>query len=392
MLAGKTIANLHQNLEEICSRLPERAEDIARHRQVPADVIKELKAAGLFRAMQPKKFGGLELEPQDFYDLQIKLASVCPSTGWVFGVLACHAWQLALFPLPAQEAVWGPDQDALISSSYSPVGKITPVEGGYKVSGRWRFSSGCDHCDWAFLGGLVHLEGAERPEYRTFMIHREFYEIKDDWFTSGLRGSGSKSIVVREAFCPEDHTHKAMDGFLGRNPGNDVHKSEIFRLPFGQVFIRSISSPAIGAAKGALKAFTEYNRERITSTSRKSAALDPAIQELAAEASSEIDAAVLKMHRNFNFMLGLLREKTELPMDQRFRFRHDSAEAVARCADIVYRLFSASGGMALYEGHPMNRYFQDIMAMRAHVSNNPTPLARNLGSLMMGERPFDMFV
>lgn len=359
---------------------------------IPEETIDDLTKAGLFRMLQPKRYGGLEMNPKDFFDAQIELASACPSTGWVFGVLACHAWQMALFPEEAQEDVWKKNQDALISSSYSPMGKVKVVDGGYRISGKWGFSSGSDHCQWAFLGALIFHEGEEKPEYRTFLLDREYYEIIDDWHTSGLKGSGSKTIVVKDVFVPEHRTHKAIDGFMCQNPGNDINKDPIYRLPFGQVFIRSVSSPAIGAAKGALDAFLTYNKSRITSTSRTQASTDPAVQRIAAEASSEIDSAILKMHRNFDELLEYASAGKKIPMDRRYQFRFDSAEAAAKCTSITQRLFIASGGQAVYLSSPLNRYFQDVHTIKAHVSNNEIPLAQNFGGVLLGAQPFDMFI
>ena len=391
-MANSLPEEMVSSIDRLCENLTSRAEQTSELRRVPEETIQEIKDAGLFRLLQPKKYGGYEVDPKVFYDVQIKLSEACPSTGWVYGVVGCHAWQLALFAPEAQEDVWAKDQNVLVSSSYSPVGKVTPVDGGYRISGKWSFSSGSDHCEWAFLGGLIFQEGNPRPDYRTFLINREYYEIQDDWFTSGLRGSGSKTIVVKDAFIPETHTHRAMDGFAAKNPGNAVNSSPIYKLPFGQVFVRSISSPAIGAAKGALNAFLNYNRSRITSTTRASAALDPAVQSIAATANSEIDAAVLKMHRNFDELSEYVASGEDIPMERRYQFRFDSADAVGRCTDIVQKLFQASGGRAVYLSSPINRYFQDIHTIRAHVSNNPVPLGQNYGAFLMGQTPTDMFI
>ena len=386
------LQELDPKVTSLCEKLAQRADKASELRRVPEESIEDIKQAGLFRLLQPKKYGGFEASPKDFYDVQIRLSTACPSTGWVFGVVGCHAWQMGLFAKEAQDEVWQ-NQDALISSSYSPVGKVTLVEGGgYRISGKWGFSSGSDHCEWAFLGGLVFTPGEEKPDYRTFLINREFYEIEDDWYTSGLRGSGSKSIVVRDAYVPETHTHRAIDGFIGKNPGNDVNPSPIYRIPFGQVFVRSISSPAIGAAKGALNAYLEYNRSRITSTSRTSAALDPNVQAIAAEATAEIDAATLKMHRNFDEIEEYINSGAEIPLERRYQFRFDSANAVAKCTEVVQKLFVASGGRAVFTNSPINRFFQDIHTIKAHVSNNERPLAQNYGAFLMGQKPSDMFI
>ena len=123
--------------------LAERAPEAAQLRRVPDATIAAFHDAGFFRMLQPARWGGLEKDPQEFFEVQQAVGAACASSAWVLGVLGVHAWQLALFPLAAQEEVWGADSSVLISSSYAPTGKVTREPGGYKISGRWSFSSGC---------------------------------------------------------------------------------------------------------------------------------------------------------------------------------------------------------------------------------------------------------
>lgn len=144
-------------LESVRALLPaiaERARNTDESRQVPEKTIRELVDAGVFRMLQPRRYGGLEGDPVDFYEVVRAISAVCCSTGWVASVLGVHPWQLGLFDRQAQDEVWGEDQDTLVSSAYAPVGRLTPVEGGYRLSGRWSFSSGCGHAAWALLGAL----------------------------------------------------------------------------------------------------------------------------------------------------------------------------------------------------------------------------------------------
>src|SRR3546814_9465918 len=106
-----------------------------------------------------------------------------------------------------------------------PKGQVKPVEGGFRFSGRWGFSSGCDHCDWIFLGGLIFTEG-QPPEYRTFLLPKSDFEIVDTWHVMGLKGTGSKDIVVNDVFVPEYRPHQGSDGFIDRTSTrlNSRHK------------------------------------------------------------------------------------------------------------------------------------------------------------------------
>jgi 3-hydroxy-9,10-secoandrosta-1,3,5(10)-triene-9,17-dione monooxygenase len=142
-------------VRDLLPTLRERAEEAERLRVVPEASIKDLEGVGFFRLLQPKRFDGFEADPVDFYTAVREIASACGSTGWVSSVVGVHPWQVALFPDEAQQAVWGEDTTTRLSSSYAPTGKAQLTDGGYRLSGRWSFSSGCDHCSWVLLGGLV---------------------------------------------------------------------------------------------------------------------------------------------------------------------------------------------------------------------------------------------
>ncbi|HEY8088587.1 MAG TPA: flavin-dependent monooxygenase [Polyangiaceae bacterium] len=362
-------------------------------RRIPDETIADFRAAGFFKMLQPSRWGGLEVDPGTFFDVQMAVASACPSSAWVLGVVAVHAWQLALFPLQAQEDVWGKDAGTLVSSSYAPTGKIVRAEGGYRVSGRWSFSSGCDHCYWVFLGGFVPPEAEGKPpEMRTFLLPRTDYRIDDNWHVAGLKGTGSKDIVVENAFVPEHRTHKLIDGFKRVSPGNEANPAPLYKLPFGQIFVRSVSTSAIGAAEGALSAFLGIAAKRVAAGDGAKVAEDPTTQTVAARASMLADEARVVLHRNFDEMMGLVRAGKDIPVDRRVRFRHDSAMAVVKSVEAVDLLFTASGGRAIFLDSPLLRYFLDVHAARAHYANNPDKPGRNFGGVLLGAKTVDYFI
>lgn len=377
--------------------LRERAGEGDALRHLPPNTIADLHDAGLFRVLQPARFGGYELPPRTLFDLQLALGRVCPSTAWVYGVLSVHHWQLGLFPLEAQAEVWGDDSTVLVSSSYAPTGTIERVDGGYRVSGRWSFSSGCDHARWVFLGGFVPVEGPDaKPDMRTFLLPRRDYRIDDNWFTSGLKSTGSKDIVVDGAFVPEHRTHKLIDGFRLDSPGNAVNAAPVFRMPFGQIHVRSVSTPALACALGALDAFNELSASRLAATDKSRVAEDPASQLCAAECASVVDHAELVLHRNLDELYALAASTPgaapKMPIDRRVRFRHESALAARDSAAVVARLFTQCGGRAIFQNHPLNRFFQDVHAIRGHYANNPDGPGRNFGRVLFGQRSQDFFL
>lgn len=369
--------------------LAERVAEADALRRVPDATIADFRDAGFFRMLQPARWGGLEVEPRTFFDVQMTIGAACASSAWVLGVVAVHAWQLALFPLAAQEEVWGADRAALISSSYAPTGKVTRVDGGFRISGRWSFSSGCDHCQWVFLGGMVP---GDAPEMRTFLVPRRDYRIEDNWHVVGLKGTGSKDIVVEDAFVPEHRTHRLIDGFKRSSPGNEVNPAPLYRLPFGQIFVRSVSTTAIGIAQGALDAYRRNTASRIAASDGAKVALDPSAQAVAAHAAAAIEDLQATLHRNFEELMGQAARGEEMPLERRLKFRLDSSLAVARAVEVVDALFTESGGRAIFLGSPLLRCFLDVHAARAHYANNPEKPGRNFGGVLLGQKNADFFV
>ena len=391
---GETVTEelLLQRARDLAPTLRERAKDADGLRRIPDETMHDLQAAGFFKAVQPRRFGGYELEPRVVFDLQVELGKACASTAWVYGVLNVHTWQLALFPEKAQQEVWGEDPSTLISSSYMPVGKVEPVDGGVKLSGRWSFSSGCDHAKWVFLGSFMPAQEGKPPDMRTFLIPRSDYEIIDNWYVTGLRASGSKDIVLKDVFVPEHRQHRFSDGFKANSPGNEINTSPIYRFPFGQIHVRSVSTPALGAALGALEVYTGYMREKVSQATGGKAKESDTNRMFCADAAATLDRELLVLRRNFDEMFAYIQRGEAIPIERRVRFRNDSARAVAEATRVVDQLFTACGGRVLQEGHPINRFFQDVHAIRAHHANGPDKPSANFGAVLFGEKNTDFFI
>jgi len=373
--------------------LKSRSDAAVAARNLPPETIRDMQEAGFFRVLQPKRYGGYEHDPQVFFDIQMALAEGCMATAWVYGVVGVHPFQLALFDAKAQADVWSKDDATLVSSSYQPVGKVERVEGGYRLSGRWGFSSGCDHCQWTFLGSLIPpAEPGGPPEMRTFLLPRSDYKIVHDWNVFGLQATGSHGIIVENAFVPEHRTHKAIDGFLCKNPGQALNTAPLYRLPWAQVFVRAVSSAAIGALQGAHSAFVGIAAKRVSTNTGKSTKLDPFALNAAARTQSAILEMKTVLHRSFDDMMGIIRAGQEIPVPERIRYRYESSQVVRRCAALCDELMPLLGGRAIYMDSPVVRYWLDINAARAHVANDPAIVGTSLGALYVGENVQEFFV
>jgi len=352
-----------------------------------------MQEAGLFGVVQPKRHGGLELDPRVLFDIQMTLAEGCMSTAWVYGVLAVHPFQLALFDARAQRDVWEKDAGVLVSSSYQPVGKVERADGGFVLSGRWGFSSGCDHCDWVLLGALIPpATPNDAPDMRTFLLPRSDYKIVHDWNVFGLQATGSHGIVVEKAFVPDYRTHRAVDGFKGTNPGLAVNTGPLYRIPWAQVFVRTVSSAAIGALQGALDSFKSIAARRVSTNTGRATKVDPAVLNAAARTQSAVYEMKTVLEHTFEVMTQRIRAGEEIPLQDRVRYRFESSQVVRRCADLCDELMPLLGGRAIYMDSPLVRYWLDINAARAHIANDPALIGTSLGSMYLGENVQESFV
>jgi len=337
--------------------------------RVPEETIRELAGVGALRLLQPERYGGAESEPVTFYEVVREVSAVCGSTGWLVSVLGMHAWQVAMFAEAAQDEVWRDDPDALVSSSYSPMGLLTPVDGGYRLSGRWRFSSGCAHARWALVGARV--AAGEPADVRTVLIPRADYAIDEVWDVIGLRGTASDDLLVQDVYVPGHRVLRNHDRARPRGPGQEVNTGPLYRMPFAGMFTTTITAPVIGMAAGCYRSYVEAMRDRVRlSLGGGRFAEDAFAQVAVARAASEIDAAALQTDRNMRELHGHAVRGEPIPMELRLRTRRDQVRATERALEAIDILFKTAGGSSLSSGNPIERAWRDAHAGSVHVAND----------------------
>jgi 3-hydroxy-9,10-secoandrosta-1,3,5(10)-triene-9,17-dione monooxygenase len=382
--APLTLEQALAGVRALAPKLRERAALAEASRRVPEETLRELSSSGLMRVLQPRRVGGSELPWVALIDIGSALAAACASTAWNWANYAVHHWMLALWPVACQNEIWDADPDTLIASSVVfPAGKATRVAGGYRLSGRWPFSSGVDPSQWNMLGGIVR-DGGE-PEYRIFLLPRKDYRVIDNWQAMGLRGTGSNDVEATDAFVPEART-LAVDATRGgaQHPGAEANPGALFRIPVFATFPYMLTGIALGIAQGAFDDFLAGARERVSRYSGKTIADMTAIQVRIAEAAACVDTARAIMRRRCEEAQAFA-ERNEVPdLATKVAWRRDGAFTAGLCERAVDVLFKCAGGAALFDDHPLQRAFRDVHAATAHISMIWEPQATTFGRVALG--------
>ena len=335
--------------------LKERAAHTEELRRVPAETVQDLLAAGLYRIGVPKRFGGLDVDYGLALEVGVELGRGCAATSWCYSLWVAHAWLVGYWPLPAQEEVFGANPDALCSSSLSP-GKsaCTAVAGGYRLSGRWEFSSGCDSASWLMLGA------AGIGQRNWLLVPQGDYRIVDNWFVSGLRGSGSKDIVVDDAFVPSHRVLEVTTAGDSDWSGWELHGQARYRVPIPALLGWDLVAPMLGIATGMIDEFVA----RLIGTSGPGRTADsPAIHLRLSQASAEVDAARALMDRDIQEILRKGESGERFTPLERAKFRRDKAFTTQLGLQAVNRLFDLSGGHALFDSSSLQRFHRDAQAV-----------------------------
>lgn len=360
------------------------------NRTVAPALIGRMRDAELFKILQPAAFGGFEYGFDVFAEAVAAIGAGDGSTGWVYSLGAVHQWLIGCFPLEAQEEAWSQDRDAVAAVSYAPTGKTARVAGGYRLSGRWSFASGCNTAQWGILAGLLTEDG-KPPRPAFFLIPLSQTKIDDDWFTMGLTGTGSNTIVVDDVFVPDHRIVPFADLLVGNGPGRSVNTNPLYAQPFLAVVPTCLTAPALGMARGALNVFldqvgTRSTRGAVAGGGNRMAEFQT-VQMRIGEATASIDAASLMIHRDIEETEALVHRGEPVSVDLRLRNRLTHAFSVKLLVQAVDALFLAAGGSSLSTKHPLQRFWRDIHAAGTHISVNWDAVSSMYGQHALGLEP-----
>jgi 3-hydroxy-9,10-secoandrosta-1,3,5(10)-triene-9,17-dione monooxygenase len=252
--AATTGKSLRERAKALAPRIAERAQAVEEMRHVHEDSIAEMVDAGLTRGLQSRRYGGEEGTLEDFIGAVIEISKACTSTGWVLCILGAHNWEMAHMSPELQDELYGDDPTTLLSSSYAPQGNTAQrVDGGFRLSGKWKSSSGVHHARSVVLGADVPGEATHN-----FVVPLTDATVIDDWYTLGLAGTGSRSVVLEDVFVPE---HRTLDREILQaqaGPGLRLNTGATFRVPQALLYSSVAGGPALGAGWRFYEEFPNY--------------------------------------------------------------------------------------------------------------------------------------
>lgn len=383
----------HQYLDAIDEILPLLArnkfktEDL---RRAPPENIEALRNAGVFRAVQARQWGGLEVHPLEWFEGLVRIAKACPSSGWVASILGGHAWYTCLYSQRAQEDIWSKNPDVRVAASFAPTGKVTREADGFRLRGRWKYLSGVDHSEWSVLGGIIPDDGTG-PEMRMFLVPMTDYKIdQSSWYVEGLQGTGSKDIDV-DAFVPDYRTQTVEQVYKGIEPGKSVNKSPLFNIPWFTMWSYGLASPATGAALGALQAYVDDNRSRTSALLGRNVAENSYVHTRLVEAATAINDVKARIPVTWNHIYDIVKSGASVSTELRIKTRFEGSYTVKQCLEAAIKLLEVSGGGALASDKSLQLHMRSLMAMKLHPFSIWENLAAPYSSVLFGlpcEAPF----
>ena len=300
------------------------------------------------------------------------------SHSWCASLIIHHPHYVSQFPEEAQTAIWAGGLDVSIAASIQPSGKVTPVEGGFRLSGQFPFASGINHSRWLVVGAMLDIDG--RPDAAFFLLRSGEYKILDTWFTSAMRATGSNTAVCDNVFMPSNFTIRLSDLREGRGPGGLLHADPIYRAPFISYAPLTFATPMLGAAQGAYELFREWTKTRQAGRGGHSVAEITSVQVRLARTAADLDAAELLLRR----VVDVAQAPVPPSLELRARAMRDCSRAAELCVGAIDTLIAMGGTAAFAETHPIQRAWRDIHFASMHVALNPEQNFSHYGRMELG--------
>jgi len=373
---------------ELIPELRERAAQTALDRRLPQSNIDALRRAGALKTVQAKRNGGYALGIRSHLDVMSALGRGCGSTAWVAGVVHAHAWLVSHFPEQGQDDVYGNNPDAVVSAVIGPRGKAVRTGDGYRLEGVWPFGSGSERADWLLLGAVVFDEDGNEIDQGDFMVPQSEVTIKDDWYVSGLAGTGSCTMVVTGTDVPA-HRFLSFPGLImGKTPGAGLHGDDwVQRCAPVPVLTIALCGGAIGIAKQALADFPSVIKGKVIAYTADPQEPHPFTHIRLGDAAGRIREGELLLYSVADELDSTAQAGGEVPFLRRAEMRNDCATAVRRLLEGVEILFRESGASGVRTASPINRAMADLQTINNHGLMKLETNQEMYGRLLLGLEP-----
>jgi alkylation response protein AidB-like acyl-CoA dehydrogenase len=356
-------------------------------RMLHPDAVQILRESNLFKVIQPSRIGGFEADISTLHAVGKELAYGCAASSWVYMVTAAHTWILGMYPEVAQDELRASDPDTILPGSLASNGKAALVDGGFRVTGRWQFGSGCDYGKWVIVGAMQSNSTRDDPKHVHVLVPAGDFEIDDTWHTLGLRGTGSKDIIVNDAFVP---THRAMPTgtlFDGSSPHARSHKTFCYQLPVLATLTFCLTAPTLALTQRIYDEFIKLTAIRKDRYDGSTKAKKPSVQIRVAESWAEIQSAELLIEEIARIFDHAGEFARPLDVQTRVELKMRASYAVTLCRRAADRLFDAAGANAIYERSPLLPLIQNLHTMSHHAIVDFDNNAAALGSNALGLGP-----
>ena len=392
-LSDVSADQLIQRAIQMRPEISRQADETEKNRQVSQEIIEDVRAQDFFRIFLPKRYGGLEFDSATATRISLEWSSADASTGWVCGLGIVHQWLIAQFPAETHDDVWGNNPCPMTCGSYAPAGQMTTVDGGYRLTGEFHFSSGVDVSDWAVLGVFFPPEKEDGPPVPGFtLVPRSDFNIEDNWHVMGLTGTGSKTIVCKDLFIPVHRRVTFAELVSGNSPGYQVLQNDLYRYPILSLVAYAISTPAVGALNGAVDKFLDAINGR---TTRGAVVLGgskirdfQAVQMRVGRAVANLKAAKAMLFAQIEDSRAAVMDRGEiLDVTGRLDNRLTQAKTVELSVDGLDQLFGAVGGNGIHTSQHVQRAWRDAHAISHHISFNWDALTSMYGQHLLGLEP-----
>ena len=374
-------------LKALTPMLAENAGEAERQRKPVDAVMQAIQDTSVYKWFVPKRYGGYEYSLTGFMEVGMALGGACVSTAWVTTFCMEHNWLLSLYAQPAQDDIFGRHPYIIAPGSLAPNGKATPVDGGYRVTGRWQWGTGVMHANWAMVGALTPVPGQDAPMMGMYVLPIEEVEIIDTWYIDGMVGTGSNDIAVNDVFVPEHLVVNLAHVRDGTSPGAQLHDSAVYKMPMLPVLGLTATAPGVGAAKQAVDLFEQRLQGRtVYGTDSKQS--DKAI------AQSRLAHARVEVASIENQLMHIAEEVTvwgeggqPCPELDRARLRVDIGHVVRRSRNVVRDAVEACGASAHFLDNPLQRIQRDLNTLSCHTVFDLDISTEMYGRLMLGLPP-----